>query len=80
MSQPLICYFNPDIIDASKFKYALRPIKTSIDYHQALARLKVIFDAKGESPDGDELEILSILINEYEEDNFPIGLPDLLKL
>ncbi len=54
----------------------LRPIKTKKDYNQALARLELIFDAKRESPDGDELEILSILINKYEEDNFPIGLPD----
>ena len=58
----------------------LRPIKTSLDFNQAVARLEVIFDAKRESPDGDELEILSILINEYEEDNFPTGMPDLLKL
>ena len=54
----------------------LNPIKTRKDYTQALTRLEVIFDAKKESPEGDELEILSILINKYEEDNFPIGLPD----
>ena len=63
-----------------KFKYDFRPIKTSLDFNQAVARIEVIFDAKRESPDGDELEVLSILINEYEEDNFPTGMPDLLKL
>lgn len=28
------------------------------------------------SPEGDELEVLGILIDQYENENFPIGLPD----
>ena len=36
----------------------------------------VIFDAKKNSKEGDELEILSILIDNYESANFPIDLPD----
>jgi len=54
----------------------LRPIKTKKDYQQALARLELIFDAKKETKEGDELEILGILIDQYENEHFPIGLPD----
>ncbi|TRX01499.1 helix-turn-helix domain-containing protein [Flavobacterium gawalongense] len=54
----------------------IKPIKTENDYNQALERLEVIFDAKNGSPEGDELEVLSILIDQYENDHFPIGMPD----
>jgi HTH-type transcriptional regulator / antitoxin HigA len=51
-------------------------IKTENDYNQALERLEVIFDAKKGTTEGDELEILGMLIDQYENDHFPIGLPD----
>ncbi|HXL56400.1 MAG TPA: helix-turn-helix domain-containing protein [Chitinophagaceae bacterium] len=54
----------------------VKPIKTKKDYNQALERLETIFDAKKGSAEGDELEVLSILIDKYEDDHFPIGLPD----
>ncbi len=49
-------------------------IKTEKDYNQALERLEVIFDAKKGSPEGDELELLGILIEQYENEYFPIDL------
>ena len=54
----------------------IRPIKTEKDYDQALDRLEVIFDATSGTPEGDELEVLGILIDQYENDHFPMGLPD----
>ena len=62
----------------TKFKTMknLKPIKTEQDYNQALERLEDIFDAKPNTNDGDELEILGILIEKYENENFPIELPD----
>ena len=51
-------------------------IKTEKDYNQALERLEVIFDAKKGTPEGDELELLGILIEQYENEHFPIDLPD----
>jgi HTH-type transcriptional regulator/antitoxin HigA len=54
----------------------LKPIKTKKDYQQALERLEEIFDAKKGTTEGDELEILSMLIEQYENDQFPIDLPD----
>jgi HTH-type transcriptional regulator/antitoxin HigA len=54
----------------------IAPIKNEKDYRNALKRLELIFDAKKGSEAGDELEILSILIDRYENENFPIGMPD----
>ncbi len=54
----------------------IKPIKTKKDYHNALGRLELIFDAKKGSREGDELEILGILIEKYEDAHFPIGFPD----
>ena len=54
----------------------IHPIKTEKDYKKALKRLEQIFDAKQGTKEGDELEILSILIEKYENENFPIDLPD----
>ncbi|HCY00124.1 MAG TPA: transcriptional regulator [Bacteroidales bacterium] len=52
------------------------PIRNENDYQKALSRLEDIFDAQKGTEEGDELEILSILIDRYENENFPIGMPD----
>jgi HTH-type transcriptional regulator / antitoxin HigA len=54
----------------------IRPIKNEKDYQRALSRLESIFDAKKGTDNGDELEILSILIDNFERENFPIEMPD----
>ena len=51
-------------------------IKTEKDYRKALKRLETIFDSKKGSKDGDELELLSLLIDNFEKDKFPFDLPD----
>lgn len=50
-------------------------IKTEADYHAALSRIEAIFDAKLGTSKGDELELLTTLVEMYEEKQFPIGLP-----
>lgn len=54
----------------------IKPIKNETDYQQALERLEVIFDAKKGTQVGDELEVLGILIEKYENEHFQIGMPD----
>lgn len=39
-------------------------------------RLEAIFDAKPGTPEGDELEVLGILIDKYEQEHYPIDYPD----
>ncbi len=54
----------------------IKPIKTEKDYNKALERLEVIFDASPNSKEGDEAEILSLLIENYENEYYPIEAPD----
>lgn len=54
----------------------IKPVRTEKDYEKALGRLEEIFDAQPNTPEGDELEILSLLIDKYEKENFPIDPPD----
>lgn len=54
----------------------IKPIKTEKDYEKALERLEVIFDADKNSKEGDEAEILSLLIDNYENQYYPIEAPD----
>ena len=51
-------------------------IKTENEYKEALKRLEIIFDAEPGTPDGDELDLLSLLIDNYEKMHYPIDLPD----
>jgi HTH-type transcriptional regulator/antitoxin HigA len=54
----------------------IKPIKTEEDYNEALVRLEFIFDAAINSAEGDEVQILGMLIENYENEHFPIGFPD----
>lgn len=54
----------------------LKLIKTEKEYQKALKRLEVIFDSKKGTRNGDELELLSFLIDTYEKKKFPIDLTD----
>jgi len=60
----------------TKFRMNIKPIRNETDYQKALERLEQIFDAKKGTKDGDELEILAIVIDNYENEHFPIGMPD----
>lgn len=54
----------------------IHPIHTKSDYEKAVSRIEAIFDAKLGTPEGDELEVLGILVDDYEKRNFPIDAPD----
>ena len=54
----------------------IKPIKTEKDYDKALERLELIFDASPNSKEGDEAEIISLLIQNYENKHYPIESPD----
>ena len=62
--------------DQQEFDMSIKPIKTQKDYKAALQRLEMIFDATPGSGQGDELEILGILIDNYEKNHYPIDYPD----
>jgi len=54
----------------------LNPIKSELDYQNALKRLEAIFDTKIGSPESDEADILAMMVDEYEKKHYPIEAPD----
>src|ERR1700681_561022 len=53
-----------------------RVIKTHAQYKATLARIEEIFDARPGTAKGDELELLVLLVETYEDAAYPIDLPD----
>jgi HTH-type transcriptional regulator/antitoxin HigA len=51
-------------------------IKNDREYEAALARIEELMDAAPDTPEGDELELLTTLVEVYEEKHFVIDLPD----
>ena len=54
----------------------IKPIRTEQDYNEVLARIDEIIEAKPGTPESDELEVLSVLAEAYEEENYAIGAAD----
>lgn len=54
----------------------VKPIRTEVDYQEALERLDIVFDAKIGTSESDEADILGLLIDEYEKKYYPIETPD----
>ena len=56
----------------------LKPIKNELDYDNALTRVDVLMEINPKigTPESDELEILVMLIEKYEEKEWAIAEPD----
>ncbi len=51
----------------------IKPIRNDKDLRQAFKRLEAIFQAKPKTPEYDEMEILTTLIEVYENKHYPMG-------
>jgi HTH-type transcriptional regulator/antitoxin HigA len=54
----------------------IKPIKTEADYQTAMKEIERLFDAASDTPEGDHLEVLTTLVEAYEEKHYAIPLPD----
>jgi HTH-type transcriptional regulator/antitoxin HigA len=54
----------------------LKPLKTEGDYTAALAAIECVFDAAPNTPEGDELDLLTTLVEAYEARHVSILPPD----
>jgi len=54
----------------------LKPIKTDADHELALKQIELLWGAAEGTAEGDHLEILTTLVEAYEETHFPMDLPD----
>ena len=54
----------------------IQPIRTEQDYEQALGRIEALMDAEPGTAEGDLLEMLVVLAENYESKHFAIDEPD----
>ena len=54
----------------------IKPIKTETDYQAVLAEIDTLLDVPEGSPEEDRLEVLSILVEAWEDKHYPIDAPD----
>ena len=54
----------------------IKPIKTESDYNAALSEIEDLMEADLNTPEGDKLDVLTTLVEAYEEKHYPIGPPD----
>ena len=55
-------------------------LKTEDDYNKASIRMMEIFHASPNTPEGDELDLLIVLIKDYDEKNFQLPELDALEV
>ena len=60
----------------------IAPIRTEADYEAALGEIGRYFENQPEpgTPEGDRFDVLSILVERYEQDHFPIPDPDPIEM
>jgi HTH-type transcriptional regulator / antitoxin HigA len=54
----------------------LRTLRTDQDYKKALQQVELLWDSKPDTPDFEKLNILTLLVEDYEKRNHPIEHPD----
>ena len=58
----------------------IHPIRTKADHRAALKRMEVLWDAPMKSPEVDELEVLSLLVEAYEKEHVTMPQVDPVSL
>ena len=53
----------------------IHPVKTQTDYRKAMLRIDELMDAGPGTIEGEELEVLATLVEVYESEHFPVGVP-----
>src|SRR5271168_4424632 len=54
----------------------IKPIRSEAGHEAALRRIEALWGAPAGTAAGDELEVLTTLVEAYEREEFPVDLPD----
>ena len=54
----------------------IQPIRNDTNYEEALREIDSLWSDEPNTPDGDRLEVLSILVEHYEDETYPIDRPE----
>lgn len=55
--------------------FEIKPIHTEQDYEFVLEEIEALFEAEPNSPEGDRLEVLVTLVEQYEDQHFSVLHP-----
>ena len=58
----------------------IKPIRNDEDYETALEEIEALWDAEAGSADEDRLDVLVMLVEAYEQENYPIPAPDPIEM
>jgi HTH-type transcriptional regulator/antitoxin HigA len=53
-----------------------RPLRTEAEYEEAIGEVRRLWGAKADTPTGDRLDLLLVLVSAYEDEHFRIDPPD----
>jgi len=54
----------------------IQPIRTDADYRATLKEIEALMMAERDTPEGEKLDVLVILVEAYERKHYPLDLPD----
>ena len=54
----------------------IKPIRTKADHRAALKEIEALMSARQGTPEGERLDVLVTLVEDYERKHFPMELPD----
>jgi HTH-type transcriptional regulator/antitoxin HigA len=64
----------PELFEVTEM--TLRPIRTKRGHQAALKDIEALWEAPSGSPEADRLEVLTLLVEAYEREHYPIEAPD----
>lgn len=53
----------------------IRPVNSEYRHDEAIKRIEMLFGAEQDTPEGDELDVLLVLVRVYEQENHPVPPP-----
>ena len=53
----------------------IRPIKSARDHEEAVEEIEALMNARAGSREAERLDVLVTLVDRYEEEHFPMGIP-----
>ncbi len=54
----------------------IKPIYNDTDYRATLLQIDLLMTSKADTPDGEKLDVLTILVEAYEREHYPMDAPD----
>ena len=54
----------------------IKPIRNNKNYKEALKRIELLWNSESNTPEGDELDIITTLVQAYEAEKYPVLPPD----